>query len=102
MTARRRSRRGKLGSRRTAPAPGRPGVSARASATGGSGPRSRGGGDSARFGRYPLAIFGFALALRVVHVWQLREAPFFGLTMGDAQSYHAWALEILAGDWVGS
>ena len=102
MTARRRSQRGKLGSRRTAPAPGRPGVSARASATGGK--RSRGGGDSysARFGRYPLAIFGFALALRVVHVWQLREAPFFGLTMGDAQSYHAWALEILAGDWVGS
>ena len=35
-------------------------------------------------------------------MWQLRAAPFFGLTMGDAQSYHSWGLEILAGDWAGS
>ena len=88
MTARRRSRRASSGSR-GAPA-GRPrsaaGVSGRAD----------------RRGWYPLAIFGIALAIRLVHVWQLRSAPFFGLTMGDAQSYHAWGLEILAGDWLGS
>ena len=88
MTARRRSRRTSSGSR-GAPA-GRPGSVAGVS------------GRAGRRGWYPLAIFGIALAIRLVHVWQLRSAPFFGLTMGDAQSYHAWGLEILAGDWLGS
>ena len=53
------------------------------------------------FGRIALAIFGLALAVRLVHVWQLRSAPFFDLAMGDAQSYHAWGLEIAGGDWMG-
>ena len=53
------------------------------------------------FGRVALGIFALALAIRLVHVWQLRSAPFFDLAMGDAQSYHAWGLEIAAGDWLG-
>ena len=53
------------------------------------------------FRRFALGIFCFALALRLVHVRQLGSAPFFGLAMGDAQSYHAWGLEIAAGDWLG-
>ena len=53
------------------------------------------------FRRFALGIFCFALAIRLVHVWQLRSAPFFGLAMGDAQSYHAWGLEVAAGDWLG-
>ena len=55
-----------------------------------------------RGGWHLPAIFGLALAVRLLHVWQLRSAPFFGLTMGDAQSYHAWGLEILGGDWLGN
>ncbi len=53
------------------------------------------------FGRIALAIFGLALAVRLVHVWQLGSAPFFDLAMGDAQSYHAWGMEIAGGDWLG-
>ncbi len=90
MTARRRSRRGAAGPRRGAPASAR-----RESAVAGA-------GHAGRRGWHLPAIFGLALAIRLVHVWQLRAAPFFGLTMGDAQSYHAWGLEILAGDWAGS
>lgn len=48
------------------------------------------------------AIFASALALRVLHVWQLRSAPFFDLKLGDARSYHDWAQAIAAGDWLGS
>ena len=89
MTARRRSRRASSGPRRAA-AP----VVHRDAAPGASG---RSG-----VGWYLLAIFTLALVVRLVHVWQLRSAPFFGLMMGDAQSYHAWGLEILSGDWLGS
>ena len=53
------------------------------------------------FRRFALGIFGLALAIRLVHVWQLRSAPFFGLAMGDAQSYHTWGLEVAGGDWLG-
>ena len=62
------------------------------------GGRTSGGG----FGRAALAIFGLALAVRLVHVWQLSPAPFFDLAMGDAQSYHAWGVEIAGGDWLGT
>jgi len=43
-----------------------------------------------------------SLAIRLFHLWQIRDAPFFSLMMGDAQSYHAWAQDIAAGDWIGS
>lgn len=57
--------------------------------------------DAGVFSRADLGVFAFALVLRLVHVWQLRSAPFFDFTMGDAQSYHDWGLEIAGGDWLG-
>ena len=47
-------------------------------------------------------VFALALIVRLIHLWQIRAAPFFPLLMGDAQSYHAWAQELAAGDWIGS
>ena len=55
-----------------------------------------------RFLPIAIAIFLVSLALRLVHLFQIRRAPFFALLMGDAQSYHAWAQQIAAGDWVGT
>jgi len=55
-----------------------------------------------QFGWYAAGIFGLALAVRLVHLWQLRNAPFFNLPMGDAQSYHSWGMELATGDWLGS
>jgi tetratricopeptide (TPR) repeat protein len=49
-----------------------------------------------------LLIFAVAFAVRLVHVWQMRDTPFFGALMGDARGYDAWAQEIAAGDWLGS
>ncbi|MEE2637803.1 MAG: tetratricopeptide repeat protein [Acidobacteriota bacterium] len=55
-----------------------------------------------KFRRAALGVFGLALAVRLIHVWQLRDAPFFNLPMGDAQSYHTWGVEIASGNWIGS
>jgi tetratricopeptide (TPR) repeat protein len=49
-----------------------------------------------------VAIFLISLAVRLVHLFQIRQSPFFTLLMGDAQSYHAWAQQITKGDWIGS
>ena len=46
-------------------------------------------------------IFLLALAVRVFHVLQMRNAPFFHLLIGDAKSYDAWARTIAGGDWIG-
>jgi len=46
-------------------------------------------------------IFVLALAVRLVHLWQIRRAPFFDLLIGDARAYDVWARQIAAGDWVG-
>jgi Flp pilus assembly protein TadD len=35
-------------------------------------------------------------------VWQISSAPFLGVRIGDAEAYHAWALRIAAGDWIGA
>ena len=48
-----------------------------------------------------LAVAVLALALRLVHVSQIAQAPFADLRLGDAAAYHRWALEIVDGDWVG-
>jgi tetratricopeptide (TPR) repeat protein len=48
-----------------------------------------------------LAIFGLALAVRLFHVWQMRDTPYFAALMGDARGYDAWAERIAAGDWIG-
>ncbi|MGH6689559.1 MAG: tetratricopeptide repeat protein [Vicinamibacterales bacterium] len=47
------------------------------------------------------AIFAVALAVRLVHVWQIRGAPFFTVLMGDARAYDEWAQQIARGDWLG-
>jgi tetratricopeptide (TPR) repeat protein len=56
----------------------------------------------ARFLPTAVAIFLAALTVRLVHLFQIRRAPFFELLMGDARSYHTWAQRIAAGDWIGS
>jgi tetratricopeptide (TPR) repeat protein len=50
---------------------------------------------------YALAIFGVALLVRLVHVWQIRRSPFFSLLMGDSRGYDEWAQRIAGGDWLG-
>jgi tetratricopeptide (TPR) repeat protein len=47
------------------------------------------------------AVFGVALAIRLVHLWQIRTAPFFTLLLGDARGYDEWAQRIAAGEWIG-
>jgi tetratricopeptide (TPR) repeat protein len=65
------------------------------------------GGERARpetaagFGWFALAIFGVALLVRLVHVWQIRRSPFFSLLMGDSRGYDEWARRIAGGDWLG-
>lgn len=51
---------------------------------------------------HALLIFAVALAVRLIHVWQLRSSPFFDVLMGDANGYDQWAQRLAAGDWVGS
>ena len=50
---------------------------------------------------FALAIFGVALLVRLVHVWQIRASPFFSLLMGDSRGYDEWAQRIAGGDWLG-
>jgi Flp pilus assembly protein TadD len=47
------------------------------------------------------AVFATALVVRLVHVWQMRETPFFSVLMGDSRGYDAWAREIAGGAWLG-
>lgn len=48
-----------------------------------------------------LAVAALALTLRLVHLWQMHGTPYFGVLMGDARAYDAWARDIAAGDWIG-
>src|SRR6266849_2875607 len=48
-----------------------------------------------------LLIFACAFAVRLIHIWQIRRAPFFGVLMGDARGYDAWGQRIANGDWLG-
>ena len=54
-----------------------------------------------RFGRAAAAIFLAALLVRLIHLWQIRSAPFFTVLMGDARGYDDWARQIAGGDWLG-
>src|SRR5438034_7579853 len=56
--------------------------------------------DDKRFA-WTLAIFATALAVRLVHVWQIRASPFFSVLMGDSRGYDDWAQRIAGGDWIG-
>src|SRR5262245_31399286 len=49
----------------------------------------------------PFLVFLVALAVRLLHLWQIRRAPFFDVLLGDARGYDAWAQQIAAGDWIG-
>ena len=51
--------------------------------------------------RSSALIFGVALLLRLIHLWQIRNTAFFDVLMGDARSYDEWAQRIAAGDWFG-
>ena len=42
-----------------------------------------------------------ALATRLLYLWQVKDSPMFGLLLGDASSYDAWARQIADGDWLG-
>ncbi|HEV8210158.1 MAG TPA: glycosyltransferase family 39 protein, partial [Vicinamibacterales bacterium] len=59
------------------------------------------GAERARPAWYALAIFGVALLVRLVHVWQIRRSPFFSLLMGDSRGYDEWARRIAGGEWLG-
>ncbi len=48
-----------------------------------------------------LAVWGFALAIRLVYLWQIHGSPYLGLRLGDGIEYHAWAQSIARGDWLG-
>jgi tetratricopeptide (TPR) repeat protein len=47
-------------------------------------------------------VFGVALAVRLIHVWQMREAPVSSVLMGDARGYDEWAQTIAGGQWLGT
>ena len=49
-----------------------------------------------------LLIFLVALAVRLLHIWQLRSSPFFDTLLGDANGYDLWAQRLAGGDWIGS
>jgi 4-amino-4-deoxy-L-arabinose transferase-like glycosyltransferase len=55
----------------------------------------------ASFATVVTSVFLAALAVRLLHIWQIREAPFFSVLMGDAQAYDAWAQRLAGGDWLG-
>jgi tetratricopeptide (TPR) repeat protein len=46
--------------------------------------------------------FLVALAVRLIHVLQIRDAPFFSVLLGDARGYDEWAQRIAGGDWIGT
>ncbi|MGH9202664.1 MAG: glycosyltransferase family 39 protein, partial [Vicinamibacterales bacterium] len=46
-------------------------------------------------------IFVVALALRLLHVVQLRSSPFFDVLLGDSHGYDEWARRIAGGEWIG-
>ena len=54
-----------------------------------------------RFAWAAFAIFAVALVVRLIHVWQIRKAPFFSVLMGDSRAYDEWAQRIARGDWLG-
>ena len=49
-----------------------------------------------------LALFAFALAVRLLHFRAMRGSPLYGVLLGDAGEYQRWAERIAGGDWLGS
>ncbi len=48
-----------------------------------------------------LAIFGFALLVRGLQLWQLNDSVVAEMILGDAKNYDTHAREIAGGDWIG-
>ncbi len=48
------------------------------------------------------AVFGFALALRLIYLSQIHHAPPFKSLVVDAHEYDRWAQNLAAGDWLGN
>src|SRR4051794_12731517 len=48
-----------------------------------------------------MAVWVLAFVTRLVYLQQLKRSPLFGVLMGDAAGYDAWAREIARGDWLG-
>jgi tetratricopeptide (TPR) repeat protein len=53
------------------------------------------------FARQTAVVFAVALAVRLVHIWQIRRAPFFAVLIGDSRVYDEWARRIAGGDVIG-
>jgi len=51
---------------------------------------------------HALLIFVVALAVRLLHLWQMKSTPFFDVLLGDANGYDQWAQRLAAGDWIGT
>ncbi len=49
-----------------------------------------------------MATFFVALAVRLLHLWQIQPSPFFDVLLGDANGYDEWARRLAAGDWLGT
>jgi 4-amino-4-deoxy-L-arabinose transferase-like glycosyltransferase len=49
-----------------------------------------------------LTVFAVALTMRIWHLIDIRQAPFFPMRLGDSLSYHNWALEVAQGNWIGT
>ncbi len=47
------------------------------------------------------AVFLLALLARALYLWELWDTPLFAVLLGDGRQYHAWAVEIAGGDWIG-
>lgn len=53
-------------------------------------------------GTWPyLAIFLFALTLRLVYLFEIIDQPIISILLGDAESYDTWAQEIVQKGWIG-
>jgi Flp pilus assembly protein TadD/4-amino-4-deoxy-L-arabinose transferase-like glycosyltransferase len=59
-------------------------------------------GETSGSARALVLVFLVALAIRLIHLWQLRGAPFFVHLMGDSRAYDEWAQQLAAGDWLGT
>jgi tetratricopeptide (TPR) repeat protein len=51
--------------------------------------------------RATLLVGLLALAVRAVYLHEISRAPIWGMIIGDAKVYDAWARNIAAGDWIG-
>jgi 4-amino-4-deoxy-L-arabinose transferase-like glycosyltransferase len=47
------------------------------------------------------AIFLFALVIRLVYLYEIIDEPIISILLGDAESYDAWAREIVQAGWIG-